>query len=421
MDINKIIPYERNAKKHPKKQVEQVAASIKAFGFNQPIVLDKKNVIIVGHGRYEAAKLLGLKDVPTITVNLSEEKARAYRLADNKLNESKWDMDLVIEELKLMSEEMIDMTGFDKDLIIEGNEHDDDVPAVTGAVKTKIGDVWALGDHLLACGDSTDPKSVAALLDGEKAAMCWTDPPFNMAYTGGAGKRRKGIENDKMSSEKFEEFMRSAVGNILENTEGGIYICMGPAEMPNLRRVFKETGGHWSADIIWAKNNFTLSGDDYQHTYEPILYGWSNAAKEHYFVDRRDISNVWEDLSEIKTEFDGKKTTITFHGFKIRIDGEVKGGEVVKKKQHMDIWRHNKPTISNLHPTTKPVSLVLEAIMNSSREGDIVLDLFMGSGSTIIAAEKSGRICYGMELEPHYVDVAVKRWEEFTKQKAKKI
>jgi DNA modification methylase len=130
---------------------------------------------------------------------------------------------------------------------------------------------------------------------------------------------------------------------------------------------------------------------------------------------------VWEDLSEIKTEFDGKKTTITFHGFKIRIDGEVKGGEVVKKKQHMDIWRHNKPTISNLHPTTKPVSLVLEAIMNSSREGDIVLDLFMGSGSTIIAAEKSGRICYGMELEPHYVDVAVKRWEEFTKQKAKKI
>ena len=168
--IGDIKPYEKNAKAHPKKQIQQIADSIKAFGWAQPIVLDKKNVIIVGHGRYEAAKLLGLKDVPTITVNLSEEKARAYRLADNKLNESKWDMDLVIEELKLMSEEMIDMTGFDKDLILEGNEHDDDVPAVTGAVKTRIGDVWQLGSHFLKCGDSTNAADVVDLMG--KEAVC---------------------------------------------------------------------------------------------------------------------------------------------------------------------------------------------------------------------------------------------------------
>lgn len=422
MKISLIRPYEKNAKKHPLSQIKQVAASIKAFGFNQPIVLDKQNVIIVGHGRFEAAKLLGLKDVPTITVDLSEEKAKAYRLADNKLNESKWDMDLVLEELKALSMEMVELTGFDKDLLLTGSEHDDEVPAVgAGAPRTKPGDIWAMGAHRLACGDSAHPDSLAALLEGDKADMCFTDPPYNMAYEGGPHRKHEKILNDKMNTQAFKGFLEAACDGILRNVSGGIYICMSPKEMPTLMAAFEFAGGHWQSNIIWVKNSFTLSGADYQATYEPILYGWPAKSIKHYFVARRDIANVWEDLEKVETEFDGKHTTISFQGFKIKLEGEIKAGEIIRKKQHTDIWRHNKPLRSEQHPTMKPVSLVMEAVMNSSKEGDTVLDPFMGSGSTIIACEKSARVAYGMELDPHYVDIAVKRWEEYTKKKAKKL
>ena len=207
----------------------------------------------------------------------------------------------------------------------------------------------------------------------------------------------------------------------MRHTVGGIYICMSSSEMHHLLEAFTRAGGHWQSNVIWVKNNFTLSRADYQNTYEPILYGWPARKEGHYFVDRRDIANVWEDLSKVTTEFNGKTTEITFQGFKIRLEGEVKSGEIIRKKQHMDIWRHDKPIRSAEHPTMKPVSLVMEAIMNSSEEGDTVLDPFIGSGTSIISAEKSGRICYGMELDCHYVDVAVRRWEEYTKKKAKKI
>jgi DNA modification methylase len=169
---------------------------------------------------------------------------------------------------------------------------------------------------------------------------------------------------------------------------------------------------------MWVKNNFTLSRADYQNTYEPILYGWRDGIVNHYFTQRRDIANVWEDLSKVKTEYDGKETTITFQGFKVKIQGKVEKGEVIRKKQHMDIWRYDKPIKSELHPTQKPVALVVEAITNSSNAGDIVLDTFLGSGSTLIACEKTNRICYGMELDPKYVDVIIKRWEDYTGNKA---
>ena len=421
---SEIIPYDRNAKRHPKKQIEQIAASIKAFGFSQPIVLDKKNVIIVGHGRFEAAKLLEMKDVPTITVNLSESKARAYRLADNKLNESKWDMDLVIEELKALAIDDVALTGFDSDLLLEGDEKDDVLPDKVPP-RAKLGEVWACGDHRVMCGDATVQTQFEKLLAGKTAVMAFTDPPYNIDYQGGMGtkkqNKREGIKNDKMSEEAFHQFLTDALTLIVENTSGGIYVCMSSSELASLKPAFEAAGGHWSSFIIWVKNNFTLSRADYQNTYEPILYGWPARKEGHYFVDRRDIANVWEDLSAVKTEFDGKNTTITFSGFKVQIAGQVKGGKVIRKKQHMDIWRYDKPSRSAEHPTMKPVSLVLEAIMNSSIEGNIVLDPFLGSGTTIIAAEKAGRVCYGMELEPHYVDVAVRRWEEYTGKKAKKL
>ncbi len=173
-------------------------------------------------------------------------------------------------------------------------------------------------------------------------------------------------------------------------------------------------GGHWQSFIIWVKNNFTLSRSDYQNTYEPILYGWRDGIKNHYFSDRRDMANVWEDLSKVTTEKEGDETIITFQGFKIKLKGTIESGQVIRKKQHMDIWRHDKPSRSAEHPTMKPVSLCTEAITNSSKKGDIVLDSFLGSGSTLIACEKTERKCVGIELEPKYIDVIIQRWVNYT-------
>jgi site-specific DNA-methyltransferase (adenine-specific) len=226
MKIENIKPYEKNAKKHPKKQVEQVAKSIKEFGFNQPIVIDKKGVIIVGHGRYEAAKLLGLSDVPVIEVELTEEQAKAYRLADNKLNESEWEMDLVIEELKGLSEDMLDLTGFDKDLIIEPENKDDEVPEVPEEPKSKLGDLYELGNHRVLCGDSTKAEDVERLMDGKLADMIHTDPPYNVDYGVSKNPRHKirTIENDKQSPEEWEDFCKSLFVIFKQYNKGDIYM-----------------------------------------------------------------------------------------------------------------------------------------------------------------------------------------------------
>lgn len=313
---------------------------------------------------------------------------------------------------------MFALTGFDKDLLIEPDEKDDEVPEIPEEPKSKLGDLYELGQHRVLCGDSTQGEAILKLCGGNRAQMCFTDPPYNVDYTGGMGthekNEREGIQNDKMSKEAFREFMEKAMQPIVTNTDGGIYVCMSSSELDSLRDGFEKVGGHWQSFIIWVKNNFTLSRADYQNTYEPILYGWRNGIVNHYFTQRRDIANVWEDLSKVKTEYDGNDTTITFAGFKVKLKGKIEKGEVIRKKQHTDIWRHDKPTKSSEHPTMKPVALVTEAITNSSSEGDIVLDTFLGSGSTLIASEKTGRICYGVELDPKYVDVIVQRYVDYT-------
>ena len=421
-----IKPYPKNGKKHPDKQLKQVAASLKEFGWQQPIVVDKDGIIIVGHGRFEAYSKYpeGISEPWIKVADLNDEQARAYRLADNKLNESDWDMDLVIEELKELSAPMLELTGFDSDLILESSEDDDKIPADVPTV-AKLGDLWALGEHRVLCGDSTQEEVVFRLCGGNRAQMCFTDPPYNVDYQGGMGtheqNKREGIKNDKMSKEAFKQFLTDAMRPLIANTDGGIYVCMSSSELDSLKSAFEDGGGHWQSFIMWVKNNFTLSRADYQNTYEPILYGWRNGIVNHYFTQRRDIANVWEDLSKVKTEYDGKSTIITFSGFKVKLEGKIGKGEVIRKKQHTDIWRHDKPTKSSEHPTMKPVALVEEAITNSSKQGDIVLDTFLGSGSTLIASEKTGRICYGMELDPHYVDVIIKRWEDYTGNKAIKL
>jgi DNA modification methylase len=432
MKISDIKTYGKNAKVHNKSQIKKIADSIKRFGFNVPIVLDKNHELIAGHGRLEASKLLGFEDVklgcarakvgeryiPAIIVeDLTEKEIKAYRLADNKLNESPWDMDLVTEELKLIGTELLDLTGFDKDLILEPGAKDDDIPELPKKAKSKLGDVYQIGNHRVMCGDATKQEDVEKLMEGGGAQMCFTDPPYNVDYQGGMGtheqNKRSGILNDKMSAGAFNDFLYQAMRPIIKNTKGGIYVCMSSSELASLKEAFERAGGHWQSFIMWVKNNFTLSRSDYQNTYEPILYGWADKTKNHFFIDRRDIANVWEDLTKIKTEFDGKETTISFQGFKVKIKGKAEG-QVIRKKQHTDIWRHDKPVSSAEHPTMKPVALCLEAITNSSKRGQIVLDTFLGSGSTLIASEKSERICYGMELDPKYIDVIIQRYVDYT-------
>src|SRR3990167_7378999 len=403
--INELKPYERNAKLHPPKQIELLKKNIEKFGFTTPLLISDNNEIIAGHGRLIAVKELKWEKVPCVLISgLTEKEIKSLRLADNKLNESEWDMDLLIE--------------FDtKDDVIPENP-----PTVV-----KIGDIWQLGRHRIMCGDSTIKENVEKLMDGKKADMVFTDPPYNVGYQGGGSyathrtPRREKIIGDELSQNDFYEFLKLTCQNLINNCKGAIYICMGSKELHTLRKAFEEMGGHWQSYIIWVKNHFTISRADYQQDYEPILYGWRNGITNHYFLDDRGKGNVWEDLTKVKTEKDGEYTIISFQGFKVRLRGKIESGEVIRHKQKIDIWRHDKPSVSAEHPTMKPIALCQEAIINSSKKDSIVLDLFLGSGSTLIAAEKTNRICYGLELDEHYCDIILKRYEDYTNTKPIKI
>ncbi len=372
MNIDLIKPYNKNAKKHPKAQVQQIANSIKEFGFNQPIVLDKENVVIVGHGRLEAAKLLGLKEVPTVTVDLTEEQAKAYRLADNKLNESDWDMGLVIEELKELSDSMLELTGFDKDLIIEPDAKDDQIPENAPPV-AQAGDIWQLGRHSLMCGDSTHLESVLALTGSNKVDLFLTDPPYNVDYTGKTKNALK-IENDRKDDVSFEKFLTDAFtcADTVMKAGAVFYIWHADMQSSGFNKATANIGWHWAEKLIWVKNTLVMGRQDYHWQHEPCLYGWKEGA-----------SHLWNS--------DRTQTTVL---------------------------KFDRPTQNKHHPTMKPVQLLAYQICNNTKGDDIVLDLFGGSGSTLIAAEKTNRICYMMELDPKYCDVIIKRYEDYSGNKA---
>ncbi len=419
---NTLTPYAKNAKKHTKKQVAEVGRSIKEFGFNQPVVVDRENVVVVGHGRVAAAQLLGMEKVPVIKLDkLTDDQIKAYRLADNKLNESPWDMALVLEELTELSKNGLDvlLTGFSPDLLLKPDANDDILPESIPS-RVKEGDLWALGDHRIICGSATDGAVLDRLMGTSRAQITFTDPPYNIDYTGKTKEKLK-IQGDKRGQGAFDEFLRNACSEIINRTDGGIYICMGASQIGALKTAFEAVGGHWSDTITWVKNIFTLSGAHYQHQSEQILYGWAAKNRKPYFIAERNGANVWEDLREVETHYDGTATEISFQGFKIRLQGKVEKGEVIRRRQRTDIWRYDRPSASREHPTMKPVALVTEAIINSTRTGEIVLDPFMGSGSTLIAAEKSGRIAYGTELDPKYCNTILARWEAYTNKKAEKI
>ena len=382
MSIMEIKPYAKNAKKHPKKQIEQVANSIKEFGMNQPIVVDKQGVIIVGHGRYEALKSLGMevKDEYIKVVDLNEEQAKAYRLADNKLNESEWDMNLVMEELKELSEPMLELTGFDRDLIIEPDEADDEVPDVPEEPQSKLGDLYELGNHRVLCGDSTKIEDVERLMDGKKADMWLTDPPYNVALgmdesPEEAKKRNRRTDgltvmNDKMTDLEFRQFLvdvYTAADSFMK--QGAVfYIWHADSEGYNFRGAAQDVGWKVRQCLIWKKSSIVMGRQDYHWQHEPCLYGWKDGAGHLWNTDRK------------------QSTILTFE----------------------------KPNNSKLHPTMKPVELIAYQVTNNTKGEDVVFDSFLGSGSTLIASEKTGRICYGMELDPKYIDVIVQRYVDYT-------
>jgi site-specific DNA-methyltransferase (adenine-specific) len=363
-----IQPYADNAKKHPKKQIEQIAESIKRFGMNQPIVVDEKGIIIVGHGRYAALQHLGWELKPEWILqlkNLTEAEVNAYRLADNKLNESDWDMDLVLEELHgLADAELQRLTGFDMDLLIEATPEDDEVPDVPEEPRSKLGDLYQLGNHRVLCGSATDVKDMERLFDGRKADMWLTDPPYNVNYESKAGK----IENDNMVDDEFREFLVAAYRTADEFMKPGavFYIWHADSEGYNFRGAAKDIGWTIRQCLIWKKSSLVMGRQDYHWQHEPCLYGW------------KDGTHLWA--------ADRKQTTIL---------------------------EFDKPTNNDVHPTMKPVELMAYQITNNTKQEDIVLDSFLGSGSTLIAAEKTGRICYGTELDPKFVDVIVQRYVDY--------
>ncbi len=390
---DKLIPYARNARTHSDAQVAQIAASIAEFGFTNPILAGSDGVIVAGHGRLAAARKLGLATVPVVVLDhLTPTQRRALVIADNRIAEAAgWDEAMLRVELEALQDEGfdLDLTGFDADALDDllageepahsGQTDDDAVPEAPEDAVSQPGDVWVLGPHRLVCGDATTAEAYARLFpSGERADMVFTDPPYNVNYGSSAKDKLRGkhrpILNDALG-DGFGDFLRDALTLLIAHTQGAIYVAMSSSELDTLQAAFRAAGGHWSTFIIWAKHTFTLGRSDYQRQYEPILYGWPEGAQRHWCGDR----------------------------------------------DQGDVWHVDKPHKNDLHPTMKPVELVERAIRNSSRPGDVVLDPFGGSGTTLIAAEKSGRSARLIELDPKYCDVIVRRWQNFAGQQATRL
>jgi DNA modification methylase len=386
VNIDKLIPYARNARTHSKEQILQLRSSLREFGFVSPIICDKDYNIIAGHGRILAAKAEGLTEVPCVFAeHLTEAQKKAYILADNRLAlNAGWDEEqlaLEFADLKDLGFNL-ELTGFDAGEIeklfasdTEVQEDDFDVDAeLDKPPMTKPGDLWLLGRHRLLCGDATKSEDIKLLMDGKKANLCVTDPPYNCSYEGGTGMK---IMNDSMDGKAFYAFLLSAFKNIYENmVDGGaIYIFHSDAEKVNFFNATVDAGFHYSTTCIWVKNSLVIGRMDYQMRHEPVIYAFKDTAKHRWYSDR-------------------KQTTV---------------------------WEYDRPTKSKLHPTMKPLSLLAYPIKNSSAPNEIVLDCFGGSGSTLIVCEQTDRICYMSELDPLYIEQVGSSEDVFLVRDGKKI
>ena len=383
--IDKLVPYAKNSRTHSEEQIAQLAASIKEWGFTSAVLVDEEGGIIAGHGRVMAARKLGMESLPVmVAAGWTDAQKRAYVIADNKLAlNAGWDNDLLALELGELGDLGFDveLTGFTPDEIQalmpvdlnEGLTDPDDAPAPPENPITRPGDVWILGKHRVMCGDSTSVDDLGKLSEGQLADMWLTDPPYNVAYEGGT-KEKLTIKNDSMGDDQFRQFLRDAytAADMVMKPGAVFYIWHADSEGYNFRGAAKDAGWTVRQCLIWKKSSLVLGRQDYQWQHEPCLYGWKDGA-----------SHVWA--------ADRKQTTVL---------------------------EFDKPSRNGEHPTMKPVALFEYQMLNNTKGGDIVLDSFGGSGTTLIAAEKNGRIARIMELDPKYCDVIVKRWQDFTGQKA---
>tara|TARA_R100001463_G_scaffold124734_2_gene181922 strand:- start:3087 stop:4295 length:1209 start_codon:yes stop_codon:yes gene_type:complete len=379
-----------NPRQITRDELNKLIKSIKQFGFVDPALVRKHdNMIVGGHQRVKAALELGLKEIPVVFLDITENDAKLLNVALNKIS-GDWDEDKLTEllaELKFFDDVDELLTGFDEDELDqlladleepkEGLTDEDAIPDQVNTI-CKEGQLWQLGDHRLLCGDSTKEGDLDRLMDGYRSDMVFTDPPYLMDFTGSVhadgtkshNANYKDIKNDNLTKEEADAFLDAIPKNISKYNTGAYYICFYRLGLDLLFKALNDNKLKYKALIIWNKGNHTLSNSDYMSRYEPIVYGWT---KVH-----------------------------NFYG----------------KKGSYDIWDIDRTKKNDLHPTMKPVELCKTAIKNSSKRDQIVLDLFLGSGSTIIAAETLGRKCYGIEIDPHYCDVIIKRWEDFTGQKA---
>lgn len=383
--IERLIPYASNARTHSRKQVWQLARSMREHGVVNPVLVDQHGNVIAGHGRILAAQFLGLSELPVIILDhLSDAQVRALRIADNKIAENaQWDEQKLHAELACLLEEKIDLTslGFDerelhkvlKELESQTGLIDADVaPDPPQQAVTRLDDLWTLDQHRILCADSTVPSNLMMVLENRAADLIYADLPYNIDYSGSPrGRARRPILNDNLGND-FGKFLYDSCVAMLAVSGGAIYISMSSSELHTLYKAFTDAGGHWSTYLIWVKDTFTLGRSSYQRQYEPNLFGWKEGGA-HYFCGERNLG---------------------------------------------DVWFIDKPRVNDLHPTMKPAELIERVIQHSSKSGDLVLDPFAGSGSTLIACQKTSRHGRLIELDPCYVDVAILRWQAFSGQQA---
>lgn len=414
---SELIPYANNSRTHSDGQVAQICASIREYGFTNPILIDEEGTIIAGHGRAKAAMRLGMESVPCIVLRgLTKAQKKAYVIADNKMAlNAGWDEEKLRLELEGLKELDFDLslTGFSeeemKDLLDPDGEPEvpdgaDDAPEPEAEAVSKPGDVWILGGHRLMCGDSTDPRDVERLMGGESADLLFTDPPYNVDVESADGKK---IENDCMSEPAFAEFLSKAFKNASEAMRPGadFLVWHSDSHRVTFEEAMDSAGLRQRQTVIWVKNGFTFGRQDFKWMHEPCLYGWKDGAA-HYFKPEFNHPTVEEDGAPNPA----KMPKAELVELAKRLIEEASGVGTV--------MREDKPQKADLHPTMKPVALCSRLIRLTSKKGDLVLDPFGGSGSTLIACELLGRRCLSMEYDPRYADVIVRRWEKLTGKKA---
>ena len=384
--LDKLIPYARNPRTHSDAQIAQIAPSIAEFGFNNPILVDTGAGIIAGHGRLLAARKLQLKEVPVIVLDhLSDAQKRAYILADNQLAENAgWDEELLRLELAALQDEdfNLDLIGFDDQELVrlladqeaaQGLTDEDAVPELPQTPVSALGDLWLLGDHKLLVGDATARADIDRLMAGDAADLVFTDPPYNVDYEGYTEERLK-IKGDRMSDADYKQFLENAFRSYRTVLKAGasLYTCHSSSWQREFQNALEASGFEIRCQIIWAKNTFAWGFGRYKFQHEPIFYAHVAGQKDSWYGD----------------------------------------------KSQSTLWEEKKPAANRLHPTAKPIELIERALINSSKSGDLVVDLFGGSGSTLIASERLGRKARLMEIDPRYADVIVRRWQEFTSKQA---